>query len=82
MIAWLDALIHHPRMAWVPRPLTSWVCDWMDHKLGMTWREIRRARHGRLPGYSNQLDWRRYLNSGSSATTTIGDVKVTYRSTP
>jgi hypothetical protein len=52
----LDNLIHHPRMRWLPRSLTRWVCDWMDHRLGMTWPEIRKARRGKLPGYTNQLD--------------------------
>ena len=56
-VEWLDNLIHHSRMGWLPRPLTSWVCDVMDWKLGLTWDEIRRARHNKLPGYPNQLDW-------------------------
>lgn len=67
----LDNLLHHPRMAWVPRPLTSWVCDVMDHRMGMSWAEIRRARHGKLPGYTNQLDWqpRPAFNNNSSSST-------------
>ena len=65
MLDWLDNLIHHPRMAWLPRPLTSWICDLQDHKLGMTWAQIRRARHGKSPGYVNGLDWR----SGTTGST-------------
>jgi hypothetical protein len=74
-IEWLDNLIHHPRMGWIPRPLTSWVCDWMDWKLGLTWHEIRLARHGGKPGYTNQLDWRLYL---SEPTTTAGSNVVVH----
>ena len=71
MLDWLDNLIHHPRMAWLPRPLTSWICDLQDHKLGMTWAQIRRARHGKSPGYVNGLDWR----SGTTGST-LGQVVV------
>lgn len=79
MTAWLDNLIHHPHMAWLPRPLTSWVCDLQDHRLGMTWAQIRCARHGKLPGYTNQLDWRA-ITSASSTSSTIPGAVVHYKS--
>ncbi len=76
----LDNLIHHPRLTWVPRLLTGWVCDLWDHKLGMSWDEIRRTRHGK------QNYWQRYWGfdqvrtfSANSATSTIPGAKVTYK---
>ena len=77
-VEWLDNLIHQPRMGWVPRPLTSWVCDVMDWKLGLSWDEIRRARHGTLPRYTNQLDWVN-VAAKSSTTNTLGNVTVHYK---
>jgi hypothetical protein len=76
MIDWLDNLIHHPRMGWLPRPLTSWICDLQDHALGMTWAQIRRARHGKSPGYVNGLDWR----SGTTNSTLGNQVVIHYKS--
>jgi hypothetical protein len=77
-VEWLDNLIHQPRMAWVPRPLTGWVCDVMDWKLGLSWDEIRRARHGKRPGYTNQLDWVN-VTAKSSTASTLGNVTVHYK---
>jgi hypothetical protein len=75
----LDSLIHHPRMAWMPRILTGWICDVMDHQLGMTWAEIRRARHGKMAGYTNTLDWRRYSPETTSTAGADVEVRYTYR---
>lgn len=55
-IGWLDTLAHRPCLRWLPRWVTRWLCDAMDRRLGMTREEIRRARHGNQPGYTNSLD--------------------------
>jgi hypothetical protein len=74
MIERFDNLIHHPRTRWLPRPLTSWVCDLMDRRLGLSWDEIRRSRHGRRSRLANPIDW--FSSAGTSST--IGDANVTY----
>jgi len=73
----LDDLVHHPRMRWVPRLFTGWVCDLWDHRMGATWDEVRRTRHGK------QSYLRRYWGSGQTRTfnanTANGSAKVTIK---
>lgn len=80
MIERLDNLIHQPVMKWVPRLLTSWVCDLWDHKLGLSWDEIRCTRHGKQNYWQRYWGWDQVRTfSANTATSTIPGAEVVYK---
>jgi hypothetical protein len=76
----LDTLLHHPRMAWVPRPLTSWVCDRMDLRLGVTREQLRQERPNAGPSGNAYRIWD--ATPTTSGTATVGEIRWLHEDGP
>jgi hypothetical protein len=48
LVALLDTLVHQVPLKWLPYRWTAWICELEDHRLGLSWEEIR----------ANRVNWR------------------------